>query len=328
MPGKSFDPAIFDRDDLSPITGEPFIVLDCREEFFPDAMPDNVVIGMDREGALPAIDESQFDILLTSAGNAPRPWVSCDDIDAALDQLTVAIRAAPIASSILVDILRMNGKLSTKDALIAESLAYSTLLGGREFAVWLERQDAVVEEDLSGNMLAIERSGSTISITLDHPESRNAISAEMRDALYDIFVNALDDPTGPEIRIAGNGKCFSVGGYLPEFGSASDPAEAHRIRSQRSLAWLLYLMRDRAEVRFHGACIGSGLEIFAAAGRRIAHDDCWFQLPEISMGLIPGAGGTLTVPNAIGRHRAGWMMLTGKRIAAPLAIKWGLAARN
>jgi enoyl-CoA hydratase/carnithine racemase len=81
---------------------------------------------------------------------------------------------------------------------------------------------------------------------------------------------------------------------------------------------------DRIDVDLHGACIGSGLEIAAAAQRRIARDNAFFQLPELKMGLIPGAGGTVTVTRAIGRHRACAMMLSCARIRAETALGWGL----
>src|SRR3546814_9649681 len=59
---------------------------------------------------------------------------------------------------------------------------------------------------------------------------------------------------------------------------------------------------SRGTVRLHGACVGSGVEVAAAAHRRIAAADSWFQLPEVRMGLIPGAGGTATVARAIYRR--------------------------
>jgi enoyl-CoA hydratase/carnithine racemase len=55
-----------------------------------------------------------------------------------------------------------------------------------------------------------------------------------------------------------------------------------------------------------------------------ASADAFFQLPEVSMGLVPGAGGTVSVPRRIGRQRAAWMALTGARVDAPTALTWGL----
>jgi enoyl-CoA hydratase/carnithine racemase len=70
--------------------------------------------------------------------------------------------------------------------------------------------------------------------------------------------------------------------------------------------------------------VGSGVELAAFAGRVVAHPDTTFSLPELSMGLLPGAGGTVSLPGRIGRHRTAWLMLTGHRIDARTAQAWGL----
>jgi enoyl-CoA hydratase/carnithine racemase len=92
----------------------------------------------------------------------------------------------------------------------------------------------------------------------------------------------------------------------------------------RSCAALLDRLGARASAQLHGACVGSGLEVPAAAALRTATADAWFQLPELRMGLIPGAGGTASVERAIGRHRTAWMLLSAKRIDARQALAWGL----
>jgi enoyl-CoA hydratase/carnithine racemase len=91
-----------------------------------------------------------------------------------------------------------------------------------------------------------------------------------------------------------------------------------------SCARALDALGVRGAAHLHGACVGSGIEVAAAAHRRIAHGDAWFQLPEVTMGLIPGAGGTVTIARAIGRHRTLWMLLSAKRIGAQQALRWGL----
>jgi enoyl-CoA hydratase len=70
--------------------------------------------------------------------------------------------------------------------------------------------------------------------------------------------------------------------------------------------------------------VGAGLEIAAFAARLTASPNAWFQLPELAMGLIPGAGGCVSVPHRIGRQRATLMMLSGRRISAITALHWGL----
>jgi enoyl-CoA hydratase/carnithine racemase len=146
----------------------------------------------------------------------------------------------------------------------------------------------------------------------------------MRDALYEALAAALDDPSAPYVTLCGAGACFSTGGDVNEFGANKDLAAAHTIRTLRSIARLIFALGERAEARLHGACIGAGIEIAAAASRRIARENAFFQLPELKMGLIPGAGGTVSVARAVGRHRACAMMLSGARVSAATALDWGL----
>jgi enoyl-CoA hydratase/carnithine racemase len=70
--------------------------------------------------------------------------------------------------------------------------------------------------------------------------------------------------------------------------------------------------------------VGAGIEVPAAAARVVARAGTVFRLPEVSMGLIPGAGGTATVPRRIGRHRACYMALSGATIDLDTALAWGL----
>ena len=72
--------------------------------------------------------------------------------------------------------------------------------------------------------------------------------------------------------------------------------------------------------RLHGACIGAGIEMTAFAKRVVARDDAFFALPEVGFGLVPGAGGTVSIPRRIGTHRTALLGLSGQRIDAALAL--------
>lgn len=302
----------------------PLLVADAAAPDWPEGPVDAVRIGLDRAGALPTIDAAQFDILLTTAETVSAPWVAvaAGSFDREVARLEAAVRGCPVAATTLVRTLRMGEVMAGDDALTLESLAYSTLLGGGEFRGWLSRRGPVAA--VIGGELAQERDDERLMIMLASPATRNAMTAAMRDALFEALANALDDPSEPTVLVRGEGRCFSTGGDLGEFGSAGDLALAHIIRSRRSVARLVLALGERAAVHFHGAVIGSGLEAFAGAERRTASGDAWFQLPELAMGLIPGAGGTVTVARAIGRHRAAWMMLSGQRVRADRALDWGL----
>lgn len=150
------------------------------------------------------------------------------------------------------------------------------------------------------------------------------MTMEMRDALIEALQLALSDADLGEIVIRARGACFSTGGELREFGSAPDPASAHLVRSLALPGRLLAACAARVTVQVHGACIGSGIEFPAFAGRLVATRDAWFQLPELRYGLIPGAGGCVSISRRIGRQRSAWMVLSGRRIDAPCALEWGL----
>jgi len=113
-------------------------------------------------------------------------------------------------------------------------------------------------------------------------------------------------------------------GDLDEFGEATDAGLAHVSRVARSAGSLMASLHDRIEVHVHGACIGAGIELPAFAHQVRARRDAFFELPEVSMGLIPGAGGTASILPRIGRHRMAAWALTGARIDAETAMSWGL----
>ncbi len=310
-------------DRLSAPGGEPVLVVDAAKWRRPRAPIQAVVIGVDRDGAMPAVVADDFDMLVTAAVGAPRPWVSLGSFSQ-VDELADAVRAHPLAATIAAQLLRLTQKMPLADALTVESFAYSSLLGGAEFARWLAAAKIDDGPPTPAEPVAVARDGDRLTLTLNDPANHNAMTAALRDALYEALANALDDPSLPTVLLQGAGKCFSTGGDLPEFGTARDLAEAHMVRTLHSCARALDALGDRGAVRLHGACIGSGIEVAAAAHHRIATPDAWFQLPELGMGLIPGAGGTATVARAIGRHRTLWMLVSGKRVGAAQARDWGL----
>ncbi len=318
-----------EADDYSAIGKSPIVIVEVGN-IVPACVPIQApIIGLDRSGNLRASDHHRFDVLLTTFPNAPRPWISIPDekFDAHCQSIEARVRQFPIAATVLCQTMRLAEQLSFDQGLIAESLAYSTLLGGFEFRRWRTGQNVFERSprsalDKTGVVFA--RADDQITLTLNDVARRNAMTAPMRDALYAALANVLDDASNPQLVLNGAGKCFSTGGHLAEFGTAKDLAAAHVIRSLHSCARALHALGNRAEIHLHGACIGSGIEIACAANKRIAAPSSHFQLPELAMGLIPGAGGTVTIQRAIGRHRATWMALTGKRISATVALEFGL----
>ncbi|MCU1460472.1 MAG: putative enoyl-CoA hydratase/isomerase [Acidimicrobiales bacterium] len=242
---------------------------------------------------------------------------------AGLDAVTTAAQRSPQAAVVLAQVLRAGETRDPVSGLVAESLAYSTLQGGPEFRAWLASRPIAPPKPATRPPVRVESDGDVRRVVLDRPDVHNAFSAAMRDHLVEALRGALAD-AGTRVILLGDGPSFSSGGDLTEFGSFRDPASAHVIRTTRSPAWWLATHAERVDAHVHGACVGAGAELSAFCGRVTAAADAWFALPEVAMGLVPGAGGTVSIPRRIGRQRAAWLALTGARIDAARALAWGL----
>ncbi len=230
---------------------------------------------------------------------------------------------APLAGTALALHLRATDRRTFDDGLVAESALYGALQAGPEHRAWraaTPRRDRAAD---AGSPVRVERAGDVLRVTLDRPEVRNAVSASLRDALLDALAIAEADPA-LAVEIRGAGPAFCAGGDLDEFGTAPDPATAHAVRLRRSLGAVLHRLAPRTTVHLHGATVGAGIELAACAGRVVATSDVAIALPELALGLIPGAGGTVSLPARVGRQRTAWLALTGRTIDGPTAHAWGL----
>jgi hypothetical protein len=266
-----------------------------------------------------------FDVLLTGQVGAEATngtsWVAAGP--GGLEEVAAAVERTPRAALTLVRLLRLTTALDVDDGLVAESLAYSMLLAGPEFDAWLAERGPVSVPPTGDQPVLVTRHGDELRVILNRPRRHNAYAAAVRDALVDALGVAVADP-GCRVVLAGAGPSFCSGGDLGEFGTTPDVATAHLVRTSRSAGSLLALLGDRVTVQVHGACIGAGTELSAFGHRVVARPGTYFQLPELAMGLVPGAGGTVSIPRRIGRHRTAWLALTGRRLDVGGALTWGL----
>lgn len=255
----------------------------------------------------------------------PRPEVDCFvDDQRALATIVKHVEQAPIAAMSLIKLSRAIEQLDLFAALDMESVTYGCLQDGPEYKRWRAVYNSEPLPAFAGSPLKVARDGAILTVTLDRPELRNSITVEMRDALVEAFTVALYDESITKVILNGSGKCFSVGGELREFGQVPDAATGHWVRSLRLPGRWLARLGARSEAHVHGACIGAGVELPAFAARLIAAPGAYFQLPEIQFGLVPGAGGCVSVAKRIGRHRFNYMALSGRRINCETALGWGL----
>lgn len=310
--------------DLGVPAGRPLLVVDLDDDPDPGApFPPHpcLVVGL-VSGVPPARPWAGADILLSGVPDPPRPWVGPSA--RWLPRVEAAVTASPLASVAAGQLLRLAGNLPAATGLLAESFAYSMLQAGPEHRRWLAQRPVAAPAHDRGATVLVERDGSRLSVVLNRPDRHNAYGAAMRDELVAALAVAVADPTIEQIELSGAGPSFCSGGDLSEFGTAPDPATAHAVRVAAGAAPWLDRCSPRICVRVHGSCVGAGVELASFASRVVASADTRFSLPEVGMGLVPGAGGTVSVPRRIGRQRSTLLAVTGATLDATTALGWGL----
>nr|WP_087080958.1 enoyl-CoA hydratase/isomerase family protein [Mycobacterium dioxanotrophicus] len=265
---------------------------------------------------------------VTESSTEDRRAVTVDSVEQTLATLAQRCERWPQAAAVCDDVLRsLDVAAPAFGGLITESLAYSTLQAGPEFARWLtERGPATVP--LLPDPVQAERDGNTLRVRFNRPQRHNAFSTDARAALLEALEVARLDSSVDEVVLSGNGRSFCSGGDLAEFGSFDDPASAHLARTRHSPALvfdeLTARLGRRCRARVHGQVLGSGLEMAAFFGWVSADAQATLGLPELALGLIPGAGGTVSITRRIGRWRTAYLVLSGRTIDAATALDWGL----
>ncbi|SCX30787.1 enoyl-CoA hydratase/isomerase family protein [Mycolicibacterium fluoranthenivorans] len=254
--------------------------------------------------------------------------ITVDSVEQAVTELTERCARWPQAAAVCDDVLRaLDPAAPAFGGLITESLAYSTLQAGAEFSRWLAGRGPVQMPVLPDPVQA-ERAGDTLFVRFNRPQRHNAFTTDARAALLEALEVARLDDGITEVVLTGNGRSFCSGGDLAEFGTFDDPASAHLARTRYSPALVLDELAGRLGPRcravVHGQVLGSGLEMAAYCGHVRCHPDAVLGLPELALGLIPGAGGTVSITRRIGRWRTAYLVLSGRTIDARTARAWGL----
>jgi hypothetical protein len=335
-------------EELSPLSGPGFVVLDLSKTSESEASLWQAAL-LDRLKILPCITiaiEADRPSREPESGAARRELALACDVALTeaddLDAFLAGFEETPIAALSFVQLLRSAPGTSIHAGLLAESFVYSTLQAGTEFEKWLSARAGASKAGVSqwfqrrekppiaesatcpDPACRFERDQGRLTITLNRPEKHNAFSRAMRDSLVEGLQLAISDASIEEVWLRGEGPSFCSGGDLDEFGTADNPARAHVVRTTRSPAHYIAQLAGRIRAEVHGACLGAGVELPAFVDHVVANEDVYFQLPEVAMGLIPGAGGTVSLPRRIGRQRTAWLGLSGQRIDAEKALAWGL----
>lgn len=167
------------------------------------------------------------------------------------------------------------------------------------------------------------------TITLNRPDVLNAVNRQMREELAVLLEwCAADTESVGAVVLAGEGRAFCSGQDLKESSAGSTPpVENLEAKRRGDFQTTLADLPQPTVAALHGYVLGRGLEIALTCDIRIAADDLQIGLPEVGLGMIPGAGGTVRLPRLIGAGRALHLLLTTERLDAETAYSWGLVTQ-
>lgn len=176
--------------------------------------------------------------------------------------------------------------------------------------------------------LKLERRGKVAVVTLDRADRMNAMSRQMILEFGRIGGELSKDPSVRAVVLTGAGnQAFCAGADLKERRGMSDEEVRVQLRAYRTeLAWLEPFPAP-VVAALNGVTLGGGLELALLCDLRVAAEHALLGLPETTLGIIPGAGGTQRLPRLVGEARAKELILLGKRITAAHALAIGLVNR-
>ncbi len=177
------------------------------------------------------------------------------------------------------------------------------------------------------NLVRIERAEAVATVTINRPDSLNALNLELLEHLGQAF-DALEGEAGVRtVVLTGAGKAFVAGGDIKEM-LAFDPAGAEAFsRKGQELMLRIGRLSKPVLAAVNGYALGGGLELALACDFIYASENARFGLPEVTLGVIPGFGGTQNLARLIGPNRAMELVFSGRVLTAEEALHWGLVNR-
>ena len=176
------------------------------------------------------------------------------------------------------------------------------------------------------NNILTETQNGVTTITINRPKKLNALNRQTIEELHHAFKEADQDDQAKVIVLTGSGeKAFVAGADISEFANFDvDEGSKLAARGQKLLFDLVENLPTPVIAAVNGFALGGGLELAMACHFRVASNNARMGLPEVSLGVIPGYGGTQRLPQLVGKGRAMEMIMTAGMIDADHALKYGL----
>ncbi|MEM6299458.1 MAG: enoyl-CoA hydratase-related protein [Bacteroidota bacterium] len=162
-------------------------------------------------------------------------------------------------------------------------------------------------------------------LTINRPSKLNALNLQTMSEIKAAFRQAEEDTEVKAVIVTGSGeKAFVAGADISEIANLDELHARKFSESGQEVFNQIENLSKPVIAAVNGFALGGGCELAMACHIRLASDNTKFGLPEITLGIIPGYGGTQRLPLYIGKSRALELMLTGKMIEAEQALNWGL----
>jgi len=177
--------------------------------------------------------------------------------------------------------------------------------------------------------LATEQRDGILIVTMNRPEVANALNTQMGRDLADLWARLIADPEDVRavIHTGAGGRAFCAGGDLKERNGMSDADWQRQHEIFERAFWSEMECPVPVIAAVNGHAYGGGLEMVLAADFAYGVSTARFALTEVTIGIMPGGGGTQTLPRAVGERRAKELILAGRPFAAEDALEWGVLNR-
>lgn len=193
-----------------------------------------------------------------------------------------------------------------------------------------EPEQRTTPDQAAGAAVRVERDGGTVTVVIDRPSSLNALSPDVLDALAAAFADLAAE--GPSVRgvilTGAGGRAFVAGADIRAMAEMSVEEGTATARRGHAVAAAIEALPAPVIACVDGFALGGGLELALACDFIYATDASAFGQPEVLLGLIPGFGGTVRLPRAVGAALAKELIYTGRRIGIDEAVASGLVLRR